>query len=166
MAAFMVLNPNSEKRMTYPVRVIAVSLFMILRVPAFADRTSEQKSKPMPDKWTFIQSVGGIKIGQAYRAANGHVWLPVKCDVSGLMHITTQPIALNSGLVVKGINVKKSGREIRISVITSSMPRGHLTSSYDAPVKLGKLDSEPYSIFYDSSKENPPLLGKIRVPLQ
>jgi len=40
--------------------------------------------------WVFVQSVGGIAVGNPHRTPSG-VMLPVFVDVSGLRTITTKP---------------------------------------------------------------------------
>lgn len=54
----------------------------------------------------FIQSVGGIALGEARRLDDDSWFLPVRCDLSGCTAVTRTPVMVNSGLVVKEIHVQ------------------------------------------------------------
>lgn len=49
-----------------------------------------------PASWEFIQSVGGISVGQP-RVVDGIFWLPLNLDLSGQRQITVAPTQMNSG---------------------------------------------------------------------
>ena len=51
-----------------------------------------------PQSWEFIQSVGGIALGEPY-VRNGVDWVPIRVDVSGNSYITRAPSISNTGLV-------------------------------------------------------------------
>ena len=119
--------------------------------------------------WSFMQSVGGVSIGQPHRA-KGKVYLPVQCDVSGLTTITVKPSSINSGLVVRDIRASRDGATVYVWVRTSlphkkdgqpcgtaelgDLPQGKYTVFYgkpprwfrkaaQQPVKIGEIEVEP-----------------------
>ena len=49
-----------------------------------------------PVSWEFLQSVGGVALGQP-RLADGNLWLPLTIDLSGNRSISTTPTVTNSG---------------------------------------------------------------------
>lgn len=49
-----------------------------------------------PVSWEFIQSVGGIAVGQP-RLADGNLWLPLTMDLTGNRSITRSPTVSNTG---------------------------------------------------------------------
>ncbi|MGA0805985.1 MAG: hypothetical protein ACO3PV_05650 [Pseudohongiellaceae bacterium] len=49
-----------------------------------------------PVSWEFLQSVGGISVGQP-RLADGNLWLPLTMDLSGNRSITKAPTVSNTG---------------------------------------------------------------------
>lgn len=51
-----------------------------------------------PLSWEFIQSVGGIRLGDPY-TKDGRDWVPIIVDVSGSQAITTTPTLTNTGLI-------------------------------------------------------------------
>lgn len=64
-----------------------------------------------PMDWAFIQSVGGIRLGDPYRRS-GRYWVPVIVDVSGAQTITVIPTWRNTGLVCTRATFSGSGSDI------------------------------------------------------
>lgn len=64
-----------------------------------------------PMDWTFIQSVGGIRLGDPY-LRGGRYWVPVLVDVSGAQTITVTPTLRNTGLVCTSVTFSGSGSYI------------------------------------------------------
>jgi hypothetical protein len=95
--------------------------------------------------WTFMQSVGGIAVKRPYRA-NGKLYLPVECDVSGAKAITSKPSMINSGLVVHEVVAHRDGGSVFLSVRTALPSVGHTTAC--TPASLENLPGGRYSVFY------------------
>ena len=112
--------------------------------------------------WEFMESVGGVKIDEPVRDSDGVVYLPVRCDVSGLTAITKAPTSLNSSLVVTGIDTNIENYQIYISVKTG-LPQKGSTSSCSG-VNLGNVPSGKYQVFYYGSDRKKHLLDKVIVP--
>lgn len=51
-----------------------------------------------PVKWDFIQSVGGLALGDPYLGPEDSLWIPISVDFSGSRTITTEPTLKDSGL--------------------------------------------------------------------
>lgn len=115
--------------------------------------------------WQFVQSVGGIAVGAPQRGANGQVFLPVNCDVSGLRAVTTDPSAINSGIVCEAPAVVVHGRSVFIAVVTS-LPSEKFGSSRCPNANVGALAPGQYAVFYGSAKDVSHPLGSIEVPGQ
>lgn len=49
-----------------------------------------------PVSWEFLQSVGGVAVGQP-RLADGNLWLPLTVDLSGNRSISTTPTVRDAG---------------------------------------------------------------------
>jgi hypothetical protein len=96
--------------------------------------------------WTFMQSVGGIAIGNAI-AEKGEWHLPLLCDVSGLRTFTLKPTAMNSGLAWSGTTVAVEGRDILITVVTG-LPRASAPSSSCGVANLGRIPRGKYRVMY------------------
>jgi len=112
--------------------------------------------------WEFMESVGGVAIGTPSRTPLGTTFLPVICDVSGLTTITQIPTAINSALVVAGIDAKVDGRQILITVGTG-LPSETTTSSCSG-VDLGEIPAGDYQVFYYNTGQDKHLLGEMIVP--
>lgn len=111
--------------------------------------------------WAFVQSVGGIALGTPYRAASG-VMLPVSVDVSGSRTITTKPTAMNSGLALDRIAVRRQGHTLSLAVITRVAGNdNHRTSSVD--LALGELDPGRYAVAYAEPDGSSVEMGEITV---
>jgi len=114
------------------------------------------------ESWQFMEAVGGIAIGSPTRNPQGSVYLPVRCDVSGLTTITTKPTAMNSALSVKSIKKKINGQKIVISVKTGLASKGETCTCPD--VDLGNIPAGNYEVLYCGSDKKEQLLGSVTVP--
>lgn len=68
-----------------------------------------------PMDWAFIQSVGGIRLGDPYLRGDRY-WVPVIVDVSGAQTITVTPTRRNTGLVCTRVTLSGSGSDIDYSL--------------------------------------------------
>ena len=96
--------------------------------------------------WEEMQEVGGIKVGKPSKSKNNTVFLPIKCDVSGLQTITQKPTMMNSGLGVYKTEVKIEKNQILISVVTCI-----ISERYNPACKgvyLKKITPGKYDVFY------------------
>jgi len=113
--------------------------------------------------WSFIQSVGGISIGQPVSTQDGW-YLPVYCDVSGLKKTTIKPTQLNSALVCRKALTSRDNQTILISVQTGVVGDGPETSSCRA-VNIGNLGKGRYSIKYKDPNGTTHEVGSIEIEL-
>jgi len=113
--------------------------------------------------WEFIQSVGGIEIGEPM-FINDNWQLPIKCNVSGLKAITVKPTTLNSGLVWADTEVRFKDTEIHISIETALTGMSSKTASC-GPAELGKLKSGVYIIKYLSPDMSTNYIGEVNIGL-
>ena len=110
--------------------------------------------------WSFIESVGGLKIGQPYTEQNIH-YLPIVVDVSGLQEITIKPTMLNSALMCSRTGHLIKGNEIYISIFTSLINGKANTSCKSIPlinIKEGK-----YTVYYNTESSEKHELGAIKI---
>jgi len=94
--------------------------------------------------WRFVQSVGGMAIGQPQRKSSSRYSLPVECNVSGLRAITVPPTTINSVLMCAGFDVRKDGSDVYLTLRTSLFGR----SSQCKAISLGRLIPGTYSVYY------------------
>jgi hypothetical protein len=111
--------------------------------------------------WVFVQSVGGIAVGNPHRTPSG-VMLPVSVDVSGLRTITTKPSTVNSGLAIKAITVRREADTLRLTLVTT-VAGGDARSSI-AEVPLGDLERGRYRVVYAEPNGGRIGMGEITVP--
>lgn len=97
--------------------------------------------------WRFVQSVGGLALGEPRRDDRGHVLLPIKCDVSGTQVVTTRPTAANSALVCETPAVRIRGTAIFLTV-RATLASHKNSESRCAPADLGPLSPGRYSVAY------------------
>lgn len=76
------------------VRVLIIPA--ILMIAACSPITTIRNVVEPPANWDFIQSVGGLSVGQP-RLVDGIFWLPLNLDLSGNRQITVAPTLNNSG---------------------------------------------------------------------
>ena len=113
--------------------------------------------------WEFIQSVGGISIGEPVVEKNNWL-LPVKCNVAGLREITVKPTTLNSGLVWADTEVGIKGGVIYLSIETALVGMGG-ESSDCGPAKLGEIEPGKYSVMYLSPDKSTNPIGDVEIGL-
>lgn len=113
--------------------------------------------------WEFIQSVGGIAIGEPILEKNNW-FLPVKCNVAGLKEITVKPTMLNSGLDWADTEVRIKGDVIYLSIETALVGMGGKSSDC-GPAKLGEIKSGKYSVMYLSPDKSTNLIGEVEIGL-
>jgi hypothetical protein len=113
--------------------------------------------------WQSIQSVGGIALGSPVRNSNGHVLLPIHCDVSGLQAITTRPTGLDSGSVCIRPKVRVKASTIFITIRTTLA--GHPDFDSRCPAAdLGVLSPGVYSVVYLNPDGSHHEMGPTQVP--
>jgi hypothetical protein len=115
---------------------------------------------PQTASWEFMQSVGGISIGQAQKRDDSTWVLPVACDVSGLQTITHKPTVMHSGVVVTRVLQRISGRDIGISVVVNT-PLGAARSSECPPITLSAVSPGRYQVLYLEPDKTPHALGTV-----
>jgi hypothetical protein len=100
----------------YKPMALAFALLWGLSVPG---RGAEEDALPLPTvaDWSFIQSVGGLQVGQALQQSVQHTWrVPLYCDLSGKQTFTQTPTLVNSGMIIKKTIAKQEGHNIFISL--------------------------------------------------
>ena len=97
--------------------------------------------------WTFIQSVGGLFVGNPKHLESDNWYLPIDCDVSGIRTITIKPTTVNSALVVRKIKTKVKLNTVQIWVITSVADKQNISSS-STGVTLKGITEGSYKIEY------------------
>ena len=127
--------------------VIAAALTLV-SVDALADRAS----------WTFLQSVGGLTIGEPQREGGGWV-LPVYADVSGLNKASVQPTTLNSGIACLETRASVKGSTVALSIFTGVAGSGRIARCPAA--KLGHLAPGRYTVVYRGVGEAEVSVGRI-----
>ncbi len=115
---------------------------------------------PERQTWQFMQSVGGISIGEPYRDG-ATSYLPVSCDVSGQTKITAQPTTLNSSLATADVDVVISAGTIYVTVVTTMV--SHNKSTLCKPALLGDLPGGEYRVFYRDPDGTEHALGRIAI---
>ena len=97
--------------------------------------------------WRFIQSVGGMQVGDPSQVSDNCWSLPIEFDVSGKA-FTVQPTTINSSIVVRDLRVKIKERNIFIWVIYSLPYKQEDSSAFSESIILHNLESGLYSINY------------------
>jgi hypothetical protein len=112
--------------------------------------------------WNAIQAAGGILIEPPLRL-NGHVRLPIRCDVSGCHTITVRPTSVSSFPVCERPRVRVRERKVFITVRRGiANPRNHNPWCPDAD--LGAIPAGDYSVIYLSPDGSQRPLSEIHVP--
>lgn len=134
--------------------VLTAVLLVLASLPASAGMQPERQT------WAFMQTVGGISIGDPYQ--NDDRWfLPVLCDISGLKTITIKPVFLNSALAAAETVVTVEGNAISVTVTTSL--RSHNPRSSCRPGELGRLPRGNYTVSYRDPDGTEHALGTISI---
>jgi hypothetical protein len=137
------------------MKTLLFAVSLLICENAFSSLLGKQRD------WGFIQSVGGIAIGEP-KFENSHWVLPVHCDVTGLKAITTEPTALNSGLVWTDTKTRIAGNVIYLSIETALAGIGGKSSDC-GPAKLGKPKPGTYKVMYRSPDKSTDSLGVIEI---
>ena len=132
----------------------SLTLLLILLISSCTSATSQERS------WSFIQSIGGIKIGQAYKD-NDTYYLPIQVDVSGLQEITTKPTMLNSALMCSRTGHLIKDNEIHISIFTALI--NDTASKNCKAVPLINVKEGVYAVYYSTSIDGMHQLGTISI---
>tara|TARA_R110002073_G_scaffold271180_1_gene434522 strand:+ start:2033 stop:2518 length:486 start_codon:yes stop_codon:yes gene_type:complete len=143
--------------------VISLSAFALVSCQSFPSRGFYGSE---PRDWDFIQSVGGIKLGDPYKL-NGMTWVPILFDVSGNQAITVQPTNSNTGLACAQIMTRRSGNSTSLAIYTidesSLPPNANQSRSCDAILfraGLGLRGFMTQSIYYGHGDEKK-LIGTV-----
>jgi hypothetical protein len=114
------------------------------------------------ESWKFMEDVSGVAIGQPIRNPQGSVYLPVRCDVSGLTEITKKPTTINSALSVKSIKTKVEKQAIYISVKSGLVSKDETCMC--SGVELGDIPAGKYEVYYYGPDRERHPLGIATVP--
>lgn len=112
--------------------------------------------------WSFMQSVGGMRVGSPEKKEKNSWLLPVICDVSGLTTITQKPTAINSGLVVTQVPHRIEGNEIHISVALNT-PLNKSGSSRCKDIVLSGIKPASYNVLYAEPNKATHAIGTIKL---
>lgn len=80
------------------LREVAIALLCAIFLSSCATGGTFGMPNATPMNWAFIQSVGGIRLGDPY-FKDSMRWVPIFVDVSGAQTITVTPTLRNTGLV-------------------------------------------------------------------
>lgn len=80
------------------------------------DGSSTTAPAPIAD-WSFIQSVGGMRLGKAVQQAKTTWELPLYCDLSGKQSFTQAPTVSNTGTLIQKTIVQQEAGNIYISLV-------------------------------------------------
>lgn len=111
--------------------------------------------------WTFIQSVGGIKIEKPIETEDGF-YLPVICNVSGQDSVTVKPKGPNSALFCLKTETTVEENNIYITVITGYALFQKLDCKCKA-VSIEKLKSGNYKVFYKDKESSEHKIGEFSI---
>lgn len=101
--------------------------------------------------WSFVQTVGGMKVGNPQPISKGSWSIPIECDVSGLTTVTTKPTTLNSSLVVKNVKCMTKQDRILIWVVTCVVTERYKESHWTNNITLKGMDKGKYRVQYLNS---------------
>jgi len=111
-----------------------------------------------PKSWSFMQSVGGIAIGEALER-KGAWFLPVQANVAGLESITVKPVMLNSALICESVSARIVGESIFLTVNAGLLRDGYTRRCPEA--SLGTPKAGEYRVFYGHGEGEAAPLGRI-----
>ena len=98
--------------------------------------------------WTFMQAVGGIRVGDPQSVSRDTWTLPIECDVSGLTEVTTKPTGINSALVVKDIKTQTRQDKILVWVVVCVVTDKYTESHWAKSIQLKGVKEGKYSVQY------------------
>lgn len=142
-------------------RLLLAILGVFVVLPVYGDQ-DYYLAIPWVAGWEFLQSVGGIRLGEPKKNEQGGWVLPVVCDASGLTTVTHKPTKLNSSLVVTRMHYHLSGNEIRISVILYA-PSSTARTSRCTDIALSGINAGEYQVIYEESNRSAHALGTITI---
>jgi hypothetical protein len=119
--------------------MIRLCIFVVFLLVSSCSLAAESRN------WSFVQSVGGIVVGQPSKVASGWL-LPVRADVSGLQRITLAPTAMYSALSCNTVKASIEGQSIYLAISTGIAGSGHTSRCPSA--ELGHLGPGTYAVFY------------------
>jgi hypothetical protein len=141
-------------------RVLAASaLFVVLAAASHAGLIGWMTSRPQ--NWKSVQEAGGIRIG-APTEKDGRKVLPVEYDISGLTAVTRKPTVINSGLVVRKIELKRQGAQIILRVV-SQLVEEHPKTAKVHYADLSEIPAGTYEVYYEDARDPAKQLGRIEV---
>lgn len=104
--------------------------------------------------WAFIQKNGGIQISA-----------PIEKDGKRVLPVTCYIAKYNSGLVVRGIEVKRKDSQIAIRIFTSLPEKGSAlnTSGFVTYADIADIPLGKYDIYYEHFGDSNKFLGVIEI---
>lgn len=145
-------------------QVRTLLLFMLVLSACVSGPTGSPNLQPV--SWDFIQSVGGIQLGEPY-TIGGMRWVPVIVDLSGSQTITVTPTRRNTGLVCSTIRSDISGNQVTgmnswITIYaepgTKSSGRGVASQCDATPLPLD-FGVGGYRVYYEENRKFMPSLN-------
>ncbi len=88
--------------------------------------------------------------------------LPVEYDISGLTTVTTTPTLMNSGIVIRRIDVDVTGQDVILKVVSQAPRKGKIPGPLHL-IALPKMSSGIYDVYYESKGDSAKYLGKIEI---
>lgn len=108
--------------------------------------------------WSFVQSVGGISIGEVSQDEGGWL-LAIHANVSGLEEVTVKPTIVNSALICESTSASIQDSAIYLTISKGLIREGY---SIDCPAaKLGNINAGNYQVFYKSPNGETQPLGEV-----
>lgn len=89
--------------------------------------------------WSFVKSVGGMRIGTPKRNLLEGWFLAVKSDVSGMFEITEKPTITNSNLILTALRFKIE-KKILYLWIETNLAHGRVFQTTCYGLKFNKLN--------------------------
>jgi len=111
--------------------------------------------------WSFIQSVGGIKIEKPLETEDGY-YLPVTCNVSGWDSITIKPTVVNSAIFCIKTKATVDENKIYLTVIKGISIFGG-NDSKSKSVRIGSLKKGNYKVYYKDKLKNQYPVGEFTI---
>jgi hypothetical protein len=113
-----------------------------------------------PVGWAFVQSVGGISIGNV-SVSKGNYSLAVNADVSGLEQVTVKPTLVNSALICESTTATIQDKAIYLTINKGVIREGY--STHCPAAKLKHIKAGNYQVFYKSPNGDTQPLGEILI---
>jgi hypothetical protein len=141
-------------------RIRCLILPMAIALASACDHDSAYVATPHVATWEFMQSVGGIAIGQPEKIDDSAWVLPIRCDVSGLTTVTREPKVMHSGVVVTRMLHEIRDGDIAISIVINT-PMGTARSSACPSITLKKVAPGDYRVLYMEPNKATHALGTV-----